>query len=783
MTTLPAVHYGKVFTHLIELLGQVETALASGDVPLPQIASRLDSDPVYIAIAAELFVSPVRQGPKSGALRAKIENIRQLIADSEIKRKTLELFLEPIEKFLGSGGSEWQRKYGYFIVPVIDTEGQAGMVYLHSPRKLRMSHASRWHLDIEDLTQDDKLLDYFDSLAHVLLKRFFFVRHYPFDPYTGLKDFSYRLHFGCQITKGKSVGAAALAMCLLNFLQGKLGDEAYTRFVAPQVGTLLTGEIDPQGRVLPVNGLEQKVRCAVEEYGPELKVIVPDGALLPTYLEKRINSGNLFYVGSVEELMGAVLSTRGSELRGLDKAREEVFASLLPEEIAELLPYLLPNVPRDIYVRKRAWRGPVPHEQGIYSLTNAWNDRLDINFGPDAFSLASDNAGATQGEKLIQVILDGGAAMDGHWAIEPPHEVSRIAIALYQIARRIDPAKETLVIGFLGSQHFEPYKYDQYRDAKLLDPLLQERRKKLGLRRRGPFMRPVRQQSMALYADQRKRIYVLSESDIPDLHDVDDRRFESLELLRLTPKQGTAEQAIFSEELKPDQELLSRHFYKKAATLPEVAIDLGADLPITWEPATATVSREDDRYVLRCRDDEAIQWKFRVRLANQYPHRIAVSGVINRDGQAVDYSFTAFPTVTALPPLPSWRAGQLTAAECELWKIISAPESACPECHSQTVHLLHESRHGLTDELIFPSLAELKQGWLLLCAAQPQWVFFKTGCQIAGLSIAEVDKKLRYSTAAGYLEPIPAAPEGGGLYCLQHEHGEVNHTFYLTRII
>jgi hypothetical protein len=789
MAVLHDVHHGGVFTHLSELLSQVGLDLQDGQVPLAWITGRLDNDPVYVEIASGAFVSPVRQSPKSEGLLAKIKGVRQLIADSKEKLAALEPFLKAIENFVSSGGGEWQRKHGYFIVPVIDSDDKEGLVYLYSPRKQWLRDAPRKKLDSKDLTQNSEMVSHFGMLANVMLKRFFYVKHYPFDRYTGISDFAYHLHFGCQITDGKSLGAAVLAMYLLNYLQSTLDDEHYTDFVAPQVGTMLTGEIDPQGRVLRVKDWEKKVRCARREYGPELKIIapyVPESERLPA------DGGNIFYVRSVEELMSKVLSTPGDP-RGLDTAREGVFDGLRPGEISELCRNnnLLPNVPGDIHVRKHRWREPVQHELGIYSLTDAWNDRLDVALGPDAFSLTREDAPPRKGKKLIQVVLDGSAAMDGHWAAQGQGGVSRIAIALYEIARRIDPAREDLVFGFLSYPHFEPYDHQRYTSAGVLEPLLQDRRKRFGLRDRGAFMRPVRGLSIEMYSDRQKRIYVLSESNIPDLQDVGDRLLESFELLRLIQENGgggardsasgrqggpsARPLSVFSAELTTNQDLLSRHFHKQAATLPEVEVDVGTDLPVAWEPAEATVSRRGTRYVIKCRDAEAIRWALRVRLANQFPDAVAVSGAIKLDKQSVNYSFTDSPNVTSLPQLESWREGELTAAEFELWRIIAAPEGVCPECRGRGVHLFHDSGHNIIPQLIFPSFAGSERGWLLLYAVQPWWLFFKTGCKVAGLSIALVDGEPHYSAAQGHLERVPDAPEGGGLYRLQQECD----TFYL----
>ena len=804
MAALHEIHHGKVFTHLIELLSGVEAYLADANLDgddrktnqlLGDVTARLESDPVYMAISEGTFISPVKQTPKTKSLQTKVKNIRSLITNSTLALEGLSPFLNTVEKFLSSASNEWRRRSGYFIVPVIDSTDQAGLVYLHSPRKQQLTNSPRQKLAIEDLTQDGKLIAHFHVLASVMLKRFYYVKHYPFDLYTGLSDFSYRLHFGNQITEGRSMNAAVFAMYLLNYLESALEDGAYTNYIAPQVGTLLTGEIDPQGLVKGVNNLEQKVRCAISEYGSELKLILPESERLSSGVANLVNAGNIHYVRSVEELMSKVLSTVG-DARGLDKARKEVFSRLLQTDISELSRYLLPDVPHDIYARKHGWHEPVPHEQNMYSLTNAWNDRLDIAFGPDAFSLTSQDTIVTKSKKLIQVILDGSAAMDGHWTVEAENGVSRMAIALYEIARRIDPNREDLVFGFLSHAHFEPYDHQQYTSARMLEPILQERRRRFDLRKRGPFLRPVREHSLDLYAGRQRRLYILSESNIPDMHDVSDALVESFELLRLvsrprdtsgngerdrTARSGSALHAIFSEESTTNQELLSRYFHKRATTLPEVEIDVGADLPIAWEPSEATVSWRNGRYVIKCQNEEALQWKVRIHLANHYPHQVLVSGTVKHDAHSTNYSFTAIPTVTALSPLPSWREDELTDQELDLWKLICSPTESCPNprCpYKQTVHILHPSEHGITPELIFSSLKGLGRGWLLLGHAQPRWLFFQTGCQITNLSIAIVDGQPHYSAAEGYLDPVPDAPIGQGLYCLKHECG----IFYMSYI-
>jgi hypothetical protein len=254
---------------------------------------------------------------------------------------------------------------------------------------------------------------------------------------------------------------------------------------------------------------------------------------------------------------------------------------------------------------------------------------------------------------------------------------------------------------------------------------------------------------------------------------------ESFHVLQLNSSNGASQTALFLEGGKLNQDLLNIFFQNQVATMPQIELDIGTDLPIEWEPIGATVSRVEDRYLIKWRDDEASKWSVRVRLANQYPHQVKVSGILNRNGQPLNYSFAVFPTITSLPLLSFIQEGDLTEEETRKWRDVCSADQPCPECGRTDVHVLHKGRFTVSKTIMFPSLEKLTRGWLALSENSSHWYFFLTGLQLEGVSIALVDDRLQYSEAAGYLEPVPDAAGGGGLYCLEPHNG-VHYFCYLS---
>jgi hypothetical protein len=767
MPRFDEIHHGRVPTHLTDLLERA-SALA-GQKDLKRIAETFNGDPVYRAVRAGEWLPPVRDGRQMSRLREAVARFRRALGPDG---SALEGFADTLEKLAGSFREDWLPT-SFFTVPVIDESGAPGMVYLTArPIDDHVRVAPR-RVAVEDLTRDSRLIDYFDSLAVVLMKRFFFVRNYPLDPFAHLSGSAYRLLFGCQITEGRSIGAAALALFCVTYLKSKLG-AAFANAAAPQPGTLITGEIDLDGRVLPVDHAEEKVRCALEEYGSGLRIILPAGNPLGQ-LEEWIDKGNLYYVSTVDELLSAALDST-KDGRGLDNSRKAVFQTLPPDLKSELNQHLSPEVPGDIFEPRRLWAEPVAHAGGLFSACQVWNDRLDLSVAPDRLSLARRTPfPATRSQ--MQVILDGSATMDPHWVKDPRLGSSRVAAAVFQIASRIDPARENLVVGFLGCGDFEEVGHGS--EALQIESLLNRVRKEKKLRARGPFVRPLREASLEHYAGWRKRIFLLSDNDVPDWLDVEDGQVESCERFRLAAaSEDREEPALFAADGTLNVELLDHRFRRLAVTIPSLCMSVGPELPLELEPE-GDLSRCDDSYVLRWSDPQALNWHIRLRLGGAAPHQVKVSGIIVRGGREHEFTFPALATRRSLDPIDQVTQGVLRDDESALWRAICDPETACPECGRPNVHLHHEQAIRLSRRPVF-QLPEDKGRWLLLGSGRPEWTIFKTGCRFDGISIAVVNGSLCWSEARLPLQPVPPDRQENNLYRLEPQHGDT--TLYIAAL-
>lgn len=404
------------------------------------------------------------------------------------------------------------------------------------------------------------------------------------------------------------------------------------------------------------------------------------------------------------------------------------------------------------------------HANGLLSTCQIWNDRLDLAVAPDALSLTR-RAGSPAVRSLVQVIVDGSAAMDTHWARDPGLDSSRIAAAVFQIALRLDPQREDLVVGFLSCGHFEAV--NSHDKTPAIEATLNRVRERERLRQRGSFVRPVREASRQTYAAQPKRIVLLSESDVPDWEDVEDFQVESCERFRLKATGLSEEPAVFTEDGRSNKDLLDR-FRHPVVTIPEFRVSVGPELPLEVEPSDGVISRRDDGYCIKWPDDPtALHWQIRLRLSGPAPAQVKISGVLARDGERCEISFPALATQTRLEPMGQVTRGLLGETEAACWQILCDPETACSECGRRNVHFFHDDYlRIMRPQPVFP-LPVHEEGWLLLRSGDPEWVAFQTGCSFEGLSIAYVDKQLHWSEGGLHLQHVPRDGEDR-LYRLEH---------------
>jgi hypothetical protein len=769
---LDTISSGKIITHLDRLFARLESALAAGEREVAQSLNAIREDQVYRSIAGG-FPMPVPTSPSSEILRRRIASINARAGEYLSGIKT---FLDAAARFIESYSAGWTDQ-GYFIVPVMAESResrQSGLVYLQAVPRLLVTEK----LHIEDLTRDRNLLtatkDYFGKIASALMKTIYYVQTYPFELYDTLTHYTYRLQFGCQITEGKSIGAAALATFALVHFQTMLGEQ-FHNVVAPRCGTLLTGEVDVDGRVHQVEDAAEKVACALDEFGPDLRFVLPNENRLPLHLEQRIAAGNLHYVNTAEELLAAVFSS-ADDFRGLDQARAALFRQLSPVQKSSLGKYTIRGIAPDVYERmadrRGAWTTPRRQEGGVYALSTAWRDRLDIRLSLELSGLQEASA-ANGGRELVEIILDGSHQMSEHWIADPSTGVCRMTSALFEIGKRIDPESQDLVCGFLSHQEFYPVRYGML--ASEIEAFIQGIRREGKLEHRGPFFRPVYESSLRKYHDRLKRVYILSDDRAPDLDDLKEPNLSSLKHLRLF-WEGEEDEAIalFDAEGKLSQSMLDRYFQRERGTISEIDIDLGDQLPVEWEPAEGSLDMEGEDFILRLKVDD-LRIEAKIRLANQHPHSFKIGGrILHEDGPA-KFSFIEHPTLSALSPLRPPETVRLTDEEFDVWRRFETPEWRCPSCGSSESHLLDAPEGRFREKMVFERLRHLSGGYVLMRRGASEAIFFRTGCQISGFSFVVIAGRLHWSQTRGRVEEVAYE---NGFYCLRTG----SDAFYLCRV-
>lgn len=769
MAQIDQVSYGKVFSHIASLFSKATGELRLGTAP-NTVAQMFREDAVFPAVSSGAWRPPAPHGRQMPIVRRAVEDFERALS---AHTRGLEVYSQTAIKALDGFSEHWDAT-SYFIVPVIEGRDQPGLVYLQARPVEHAFREVRRRLSIEDLTQDATLLDYFDSLPIALMKRFFFVNNYPFDPYRPMSHFAYRLMFGCQITEGKSVGAATVAMLCVAYLKLKLR-VGFDQAVAPRHGTLLTGEIDPEGLVHQVDNINEKISCALQEYGSGLKVIVPAENRLGD-LERQIDRGNLFYVSTVDELLAAVLDSP-VDRRGLESARDVVFRELEPDDKRELIQHLFNGVPANIYDAPRNWSQPVPHAEGVYSIVEAWESRVDVHVAPHSLILKQGNS-SHDGRTLIEVFIDGSAAMDPHWAIDGELGTSRLAAAIFQISSRLDHRLEELVVAFLACDRQEAVRDGT--SAKDIHAMLLRVRNQEQLRERGAVLRPAWDKSLDLHGARRKRAYLVSDSVVPDWIDVKDPLAESAERL-VVFSDGTRSSdvsTLFTPDGHLNHAVLDGRFNRAMVAMPELCVTIGAQVPVEVEPP-GDLSVTDDGVRVRWSEPSALAWHVRLRLAGLAPRNVTVSGTVIRHGETRPFSFAAMATRTPLDPIGQIVEGVLSDAELERWRTICDETKACPDasCGKLHVHLAHEPELRLDRRLIF-DVPDFRGQWFLLRAGGAKWMVFRHGCRFDGLTIAVVDRTLHYSESTDQLRPVPSDAWEEGLYRINHD----SDTLFITAL-
>ncbi len=769
---------GRIITHLSNLLADIESAHSKSTRELENACKRANEDPIFQFIAEEKFSLPTSN---SSSLQRLVDQIQRL---STVSHSALQSILKTTDRFTCSYQPRWNQN-SYFIVPVVaktDENVQSLLVYLHAVSEKNKDDLSSGRLNVDDLIQDRRSLsashDYFSALASVLLETLYLVQTYPLDTYEGLAHHHYELMFGSRVAESKSLGAAALAMFSVVYLQSILGKQ-FDQVAAPQNGTVLLGDIDRTGKVLPVEYLPEQIEFAIDEFGSGLKLILPRGEELPPRIEREIEPGNIRYVSTAEELLEEVLSSKEG-LQGLHQARAALFKNLGPAQKEKLKTYVREGIDPQVYDRiasgQTGWTIPRRHAGGVYAVATAGRDRVDVKLSLELSGLLDESADSSE---LVEVVLDGSESMNEHWLPNEKTGICRMTAVLYEIKNHIDPKKQQLICGFLSHQRFDSV--SAHANAQDLEAQIQDVRRANKLSHRGPFFRPVYEASLENYQDQLKRVFVISDVGSPDLRDVADLNLSSMMHFRLfkttntTAAQIDSPVVLYPDGKNLDKTELAKYFKQQSGSIRSVQLDFGNELPLEWEPTSGVLRRTGDQFELSFDNLNVLKYAVRVRLARQYPHEIKISTEVNDGSRTRTFSFDKSPTLTRLTPLNSILSGRLSEDEFEIWKKFETPEWVCPECSSTDSHLLDLPAARTEEVPIFKSLRSLKKGYLLMCRNSADWYFFNRGCQIFGTSFVLLDGRLHWSQARGQIDKVPSQP---GFHYLRDK----SRTFYICRI-
>jgi hypothetical protein len=781
--SIEKIRFGRIFSHLLSMVDAITDLVKAknfNERDWSRVIGTVSGDKVYIGISSRQFRSPVT--PESGPLKMLSDAVQILDKTTagndfpEKYRLSARNIVSNLGSFVRSHSIKvWSESDSFITIPVIAETGdgrRSGMVFLKTTARGLGSSASS--LDIGSLTRDRKLLsaadDYFGTIAALLLKTLYFVQYYPFNQYDGIVDASYRLCFDCQITEGRSMGAAVLALFAVTYMRSVLG-EISSSTISPRCGTVITGEIDDNGTILQVEDFNEKIRCVYEELGPRAKLIIPRGQPLPQGVH--FDEGNVFPVGNAEELLAAVFSSHENP-RALDEARAALFKRLAPEQKRLLISVLIVGMHTSVFDQISQGGGarlnPRVKQGGIYRISKAFQDLIEMRLALEPDGVLDRSDGERPQKELIQVILDGSASMDYFWIANKG--ISRLTSVLFEIAKRVDPQREELMLGFLSHDRF--YELQVERPAVEIEAMIQGIREENNLRKRGAFFRFSYEGSLKSHGAQLKRVYVISNSKIPDEHDLSDINVSSFVRFYLTPRDwsGAEDLILFPNTEKDahlDKEVLAGCFHRQAGKITELSICFDNELPLHWLPYTGNLTREDDRYRLTWKNLDELSIKIAIGMAGERPHELQVAAKIRRKSE-VDYTFNEYPTVCGIQADFETRQGNLSDAEFDLWKTICSPGRECPICGNPEMHLSHmKPRTVFSFESVFQGISrlDLRDGFLLHQEGSRQWAFFRTGYGAGDVRLVLCDGRLHYSTAKGKLD---ALREENGFYSLSAAH-------------
>lgn len=772
MSALDRPYLGQVYQHLEAMLSELLVRLERAPGRVPECLEGIDRDPYYAELAAEVFHAPGLKCDRAAAATQRLQQVCQRVAAlPEQEQLSVAPFIKNFERFLSDPGDQW-RDTDYLIIPGVDQnhpDQRASLLYLYA-KQLECAAEVDGSIRTSGLTADRALRsglnNYFQLICQVMLCTFFQVKPLRFYTKWGVDAYAYNLMCGAQIHRGKSVGAAALAIFCISFLRERLGS-GLCRVVDPRRGTVLTGEVTEDGRITRVDHAERKVAAVVDEFGSQLKVILPAENRLSSELEQRLGPHGVRYVSTAEELLAAVLGG-GDDHRGLLEARRVVVGGLSAGYKQTLRQHLASGVEADLYNQPGGGLASLyplrSRDAGVFLESQTCDNQLKIDLGLDA--PAPDPVGGPVPHEIALVVVDGSDAMDAHWDPAAADQVCAVAQLLEEIAQRVDPRRQRLAIGLLSCD--EILIVDEEETAAGRQQRLQALRDRLGLRHRGPFFRPALEGALALFEGRRLKILLVTDSRVPDWQDRTADNIASCASLRLSPgqdgDQDQAETSLFDRSYQLNTSLLRRHFSRDRGAIQQVRIHLGQAVPVEWSPPAGELRQDRGGFELSWSALDHRQLALEITMAHRSPRALRCRGTLRREAEEVPFEINQHPLWTDQLELSRPHQGKLTEQELETWRRLCDPDQACAVCGATQPHLFHDAGQGAAPVAVFSWLTRWSEGWLLLRAGCREWLHFQHGCQVNGVGIVALDGRPHCTFGTGGLSPL--SPSGAGLYHL-----------------
>ena len=761
MTRLEEASFGRILSRLRDLALRVWIALGQDCAALDRALAAINKDPIYRHLRQ--LSPPVPTWPRRDEFECLLDTIEgcvQRSLDTQArttggsKSQTVERLVAVAEiisafrRYVCGWKEPWGNNSS-FIVPVIQTNEddpdslRSGLLYL-TGRALDPGERGPVLPGWPDRGSDD--FKYFFVMRDVLMALFYGTdfENPPIMPARVCENFAYEPHFNCRIDKGRSHGGAYIAMMALHYLQSDTNSKRWMRHASPMPGTLITGEVLRNGQVGRVEHLAEKLRVAFQEYGEELRAIVPEADYLdlPSEMRRKLDR-QVYPVQTVEDLLVEALFPRRSKYDDpLFDVSRRLIAQLSWGDKETIRHRQRPDAPPHFKRFLQVDDGPPPRLNGISVRFQRDEDRLRMRVGFSHEGRTDDHDDHDdhdEHDEMWVIVIDASGAAAPVWTPDPVSGLCLMTRAVHEIVRRIDPTRCETVLAFLSDQKL--HSLDSLPDVHTLEQTLQNTRNEELLPFKGRVILRVYDELRRRFPRHRKRLAILSDEKIFGIDDYHVPPALSQTQYALTGPHGSPGKATLVDgdgalsEAAIDREFVDR---KRALTAIDMHLE---DPPARWTPEEGQLSPTKRGYVL----------SFQIANRRRFEATLALWRRLRTDALEVTVHHTGDKRLQCPPPddIPRGdcsmrspdRTLRLEPDELEAWMKWETPAWRCPECGESHAKLTEVAANGLAKVPVFQSLRHTRNGFVVLRKRGADWIFFATGVQIGEIRLVNVDTR------------------------------------------